>query len=196
MLSELSIFFLFYTPLMVTVQAVRILLECILVVLNVLFTFIYNSRMRTARSLTVSRHILCMAPQKKPRMPPQKKPCMRPCPPRKTMHAPRKKPCMPPQKTMHPWKKPCMPPPGEQPHTPSPWSNHTHPTEQPCMPPKKNHACPLEQPHMPLEQPCMPPEKNMHAPPNHHTCPPSNHAPLGIEPRQPLIISSTLSCLH
>ena len=37
-------------------------------------TRMHSSRMRTARSLTVSRRILCTLPRQKPRMPPQQKP--------------------------------------------------------------------------------------------------------------------------
>ena len=76
----------------------------------------HSSRMRTARSLTVSRSIL--------RTPPGKKPCM---PPKnKTTHTP-EKPCTPPRK-----KHACPP---EQPRM-SPQSNHT------CPPRATMHAHP------------------------------------------------------
>ena len=73
--------------------------------LNFVVTRMHSSRMRTARSLTVSHCI--------------RKNWKNHAPPRKTTHAPPEKPCtpplekprMPPNKTMHaPWIKPCMPP--------------------------------------------------------------------------------------
>ena len=95
-------------------------------------TRMHSSRMRTARSLTVSHCIrknharpppdkTMHTPQIKPGMPPQIKLCM--LPPNKTMHAPRIKPRMPP------WIKPCMPP-----------LATTHAPPQPCTP--RNHARP------------------------------------------------------
>ena len=74
-------------------------------------TRMHSSRMRTARSLTVSCHIIRMPP-------PGEKPYM---PPWKNMHTPQKKPHMPmppgknhahpPEKTTHaPLEKPCTPP--------------------------------------------------------------------------------------
>ena len=85
----------------------------------------HSSRMRTARSLTVS-HRKNHA-----------------CPPAgATMHAPPEQPRMPPQ------EQPCMPPqsnhacPPEQPRTP-PQSNHTRPPgSNHARSPRSNHACP------------------------------------------------------
>ena len=113
----------------------------------------HSSRMRTARSLTVSRHILCMPP-------PQ--PCMPHHPPA-TMHAPQQ-PHMPPSPANHtrlPPLQPCMPP-----------SNHAcplatmHSPQQPHMPPATTHT---------PRQPCTPPSNHTHPPCNHacgqtHTC--------------------------
>ena len=112
------------------------------------------SRMRTARSLTVSHCI-------------QKNWKNHAHPPRATMHAsPWEQPCMPPQATMHappatmhtPPEQPCMPP--QSNHACPPW-------KQPCMPPWSNHARPPpEQPRMPpLEQPRMPPQEQPRMPP-------------------------------
>ena len=91
-------------------------------------TRMHSTRMRTAHSLTISCHILCMPP-------------WQPCMPPATMHAP--------LATMHaPWQ-PCMPPGNhthpQQPHMPlvtmqAPW--------QSCMPPS-NHAHPLATMHAP-----------------------------------------------
>ena len=107
----------------------------------------YSSRMRTARTLTVSRRILCM-PLPQPCMPP---PGNHACPPA-TMHAP--------QPTMHTPHKPCMPLPTTHPQQPcTPPGNHacppptTHAPNQPCNPPT-----PPGQPCMSPHQPCMPPK--------------------------------------
>ena len=62
---------------------------------SLISTRMHSSRMRTARSLTVSRCILCtQPPPQENHTPPRKKPRMPP--PEKTMHAPQQKPCMPP----------------------------------------------------------------------------------------------------
>ena len=123
----------------------------------------HSSRMRTARSLTVSRRIPCM--------PPSKQPCM--TPPQLRM----------PPTTMH------LPPALHNHACPPGATTQAHPREQPCTcPPWRNHACPpsnhahapWEQPHMPPQQPCMPPRgATMHAPPGATT-----HAPLE-QPRMP-----------
>ena len=78
-------------------------------------TRMHSSRMRTARSLTVS-HRKNHA-----------------CPPRATMHAPPEQPRTPPQSNHA-----C--PPGSN-HTCSPWEQPCTPPEQPC-PPRSNHTCP------------------------------------------------------
>ena len=97
----------------------------------------HSSRMRTARSLTVSRRI------PRTHIPP-------------TMHAPRNHTHPPPatmhtpwQPCIHPWQ-PCMP-----------LSNHTPPGNH-TYPPATMHAPPL-QPCIPPWQPCMPPSN--HTPP-------------------------------
>ena len=101
----------------------------------------YSSRMRTARSLTVSHHI--------PYMPP-------------TTHKP-PQPCMPPT-TMHTPPQPCMPP--IIMHAPC---NHACPPTTTHAP--RNHTCPPPQPHILPQQPCLPlrnhacPPTTMHAPP-------------------------------
>ena len=114
------------------------------IAINSYTTRMHSSRMRTARSLTVSRHIL--------HMPPSNHAC-----PLATMHAPQQ-PRMPPA-TMHaPGNHTCPPSTmhaPQQPHTPP--SNHARPRQpcmpsprQPCMPPSKPHMPPLPwQPHMP-----------------------------------------------
>ena len=99
-------------------------------------TRMHSSRMRTARSLTVS-HSICHA-----------------CPP--AMHVPQ--PCMPPSHTCplsHACSLPCMPPATHAPHHACPPAMHT---PLPQMPPRftwppashtpSGHACPL---------PCTPP---------------------------------------
>ena len=88
-------------------------------------TRMHSSRMRTARSLTISCRILCMLP------------------PGKTTHTPLEKPHMPPGKNH------ACPPPRKN-HACPPRKNHAHPPgktmhapqEKPHMPPSKNHACP------------------------------------------------------
>ena len=102
---------------------------------NLPLTRMHSSRMCTARSLTVSRRILCMPPRQKPHMPPGKNHA---CPPRRN-HA------HPPAKTTH-----------------APGSNHVHPPGATMHAPLSNHACPPsppEQPRMP------PPGATTHAPP-------------------------------
>ena len=103
----------------------------------------HSRRMRTARSLTVSRHILCTPPQQ-PRMPPGNHAC-----PPATMHTPGNhahplQPCtLPgnharPSTTMHTPQQPQHPP-----------SNHAHPL-QPCTPPPATtHTHPLATTHAP-----------------------------------------------
>ena len=102
----------------------------------------HSSRMRTARSLTVSHRKNHACP------PPQKHACL----PRKTTHSP-------PSNHTRPLEQPCMPP----------QSNHTcPPLEQPCMPHQSNHACLPHEPHM-LPPP---PGATMHAPPKQPHMPP------------------------
>ena len=93
-------------------------------------TRMHSSRMRTARSLTVSHRKNHARPPEQPRMPP---PPEQPCTPPGSNHA-----CPPRSNHAHPpWKQPCM----------LPWSNHT------CPPPQSNHAHPPppEQMHTPPE---------------------------------------------
>ena len=113
-------------------------------------TRMHSSRMRTARSLTISRHIPCTPPWINHAHPPSN-------------HAPPEQPCMPPEQPhMPPWSNHACPP----------WSNHAcpratlHPPweqprmapEQPHMPPWSNHACPP------------PPGATMHASPQEQPC--------------------------
>ena len=112
----------------------------------------HSSRMRIARSLTVSCCIL--------HNPPGNHACppLQPCMPPTTMHTPHNH--IPPQPRTSP-------------------SNHTCPW-QPCMPPS-NHACPPATTHAP-QQPCTPPTtmqppQQPCTPPSNHTCPPHNHTP-------------------
>ena len=105
----------------------------------------HSSRMRTARSLTVSPYLVVS------HAPPPGATTHAP-PPEAAMHTPQEQPCMPPRATMH------TPLPRATTHAPQ--SNHAcpHPWEQPCPPPK--------QPHMPpLGQPYTPPQATTHAPP-------------------------------
>ena len=92
----------------------------------------HSSRMCTARSLTVSRGILCMPP-------------WQPCMPPTTTHAPRNHAC--PSTTTHSPQPPHTPP---RPHTPL--CNHEFPPS--------NHTChPLPTTHVPLattHAPCQP----------------------------------------
>ena len=140
----------------------------------------HSSRMRTVRSLTVSRCILGTHPaiMYAPHTHTPQQPCMPPlpatiqplsnhaCPPQPhmplaTMHTPHNHAC-PQQPHMHP-PQPCMPPSNHE--CPLPPSNHTCPLQQPCTPPSANHAYP--------PQPCMPPSNHtlqphpttMHVPP-------------------------------
>ena len=105
----------------------------------------HSTRMRTARSLTVSRISLypMHAPQSNHAHPPSNHAC-----PPQSNHA------HPPPGSNHA----C--PPCDQPHM-LPRSNHAcPPREQPCMPPGSNHTCPT-----PQEQPCTPPLEQPHMPP-------------------------------
>ena len=102
-------------------------------------TRMHSSRMRTARSLTVSDHIPCTHPRHHACPPTtMHAPCNHACPPA-TMHTPLQ-PHTPPT-TMHaPHNHTCPPQPRIPPTTTHAPCNHAHP---PC-----NHACP-PQPHMP-----------------------------------------------
>ena len=115
-------------------------------------TRMHSSRMRTARSLTVSRISLY------PMHAPPEQPC-----------TPPKQPCMPPRATMHtpPGSNHACPP-CDQPHMP--------PREQPHMLPRSNHACPLGSNHAcplgatthalpPKSNHTHPPGATIHAPP-------------------------------
>ena len=143
----------------------------------------HSSRMRTARSLTVSCCILRMPPPatmhapQQPRMPPSNHTCAPATThPPGTTHVPGNH--THPLATTHPPsnhtspQQPCMPP-----------GNHTHPL-QPRMPPG-NHACPLPATtHAPLPATTHAPlPATMHAPlpatmhaPRNYTCPLGNHA--------------------
>ena len=146
-------------------------------------TRMHSRRMRTARSLTVSHHILCMPPRKNHTCLPPKKPCTplqknHTHPLGATMHAPRINHA-PPHNHACPWEQPCMPPPRSN-HACPPGATTHAPPEQPCMPPGattcppgSNHAhppeqpcTPQEQPHTPhpREQPCMPPRVDRQTP--------------------------------
>ena len=114
-----------------------------LIYLNLIKMKMHSSRMRTARSLTVSPYLIVSHtcpprinhahPPEEPRMPP---------PPRATMHA------------LPGSNHAC--PPGATTHAP-PQSNHT-PPEQPRTPPWSNHACPPR-------ATTHPPRATMHTPP-------------------------------
>ena len=126
-------------------------------------TRMHSSRMRTARSLTVSRCILRMPPWGKTTHTLRQKPCMPPgknhaCPPAKTTHAP------PPAKTMHaPLGKNHACPPAKTMHAPLAKTMHT---------PDKNHSPLAKTTHAPL-----PPSNHACPPMSNHACPPpSNHA--------------------
>ena len=112
-------------------------------------TRMHSSRMRTARSLTVSHRKNHAPPQSNQAGPPEQ-PRMPPpgatthAPPGATMHAPQSNHARPLGATMHAPQQPCTPPSPEQPCMPPPGATmHAHPPS--------NHACP------PWEQPCMPP---------------------------------------
>ena len=136
--------------------------------------------MHTARSLTVSRRILCMPP------------CNHACPPA-TIHAP-------PATTYAPWQ-PCMPP--QQPRMPP--GNHACPLATMHTP--SNHACPPATTHTPCNH-AHPPAtthapQQPHMPPGNHTCPPatthapSNHTHLPATmhaPQQPCTPPSNHTC--
>ena len=132
----------------------------------------HSSRMRTARSLTVSPYLVVSHA----------------CPPRSTTHPP-EQPCMPPQcnHACPPLEQPCTPlPPLEQPCMLLP------PWEQPYMPPNATMHAPLWSNHArrsPLwsnHACCSPPGSN-------HTCPPrSNHAcPPWEQPRMPPLLTES-----
>ena len=135
----------------------------------------HSSRMRTARSLTVSPYLVVShacppgatthAPPEQPHMPPQG--ATMHTPPGATTHAPPEQLCMPPGATMHA-------PPGATMHAPHPpGSNHTCPLSNHTCPPRSNHACPRATTHAPRSNHTTPPGATMHAPPgNNHTCPP------------------------
>ena len=147
--------------------------------------------MLTARSLTVSRRILCTPPTTMHAHP------------LATMHTPNNHAC--PLATMHPtpWQ-PCTPPTTMH----APWQPCTPPSNHACPP--DNHACPHTTTHAPLatmhapQQPCMPPGNHtcppatthappatMHAPlatthpPDNHTCPPATTYTSPQQPRMP-----------
>ena len=113
---------------------------------KIIKTRMHSSRMRTARSLTVSCHILCMPPPPHNHTPPPAihAPCNHTCPPNHTS----------PPTTMHPPATMHAPsnyaPPATM-HTPR---NHAcppttmHAPPQPHMPPS-NHACPPATTHPP-----------------------------------------------
>ena len=95
----------------------------------------HSSRMRTARSLTVSPYLVVSHA-----CPPWEQPCMPPwsnhahppqsnhtCPPRATMHAPWEQPCTPPGATTHAPPEQPLTPPGATMHAPLPRSNHARP---------------------------------------------------------------------
>ena len=121
-----------------------------------ILTRMHSSRMRTARSLTVSHRKNHACPPRANTHAPPVQPCTpspsnHAHPPRATTHAPREQPHTPPQSNHA-----C--PPGATTHAPPRATTHA-PPEQPRMPP-------LEQPCMPpLEQPCMPPSGSNHAHP-------------------------------
>ena len=130
------------------------------------WTRMHFSRMRTARSLIVSPHLIVSHACPPP---PQEQPCMAPG----SNHAPPEQPRIPPRSNHAcPLEQPCMPP----------RSNHAcPPREQPCMSPgATTHAPTWEQPHTP-------PGATMH-PPSNHTCPPlgaTTHAPPGATTHTP-----------
>ena len=118
-------------------------------------TRMHSSRMRTARSLTVSRRIL-RRPPPQPRIPPgnHARPSGNHAHPPATMHAP--------STTMHAPQQPCTP------------HNHTcplattHAPRQPRTPP--THTCTPR-------QPCMPPSNHARPPSNHARPLPTTHVP-------------------
>ena len=138
-------------------------------------TRMHSSRMRTARSLTVSHRILCTPPPATTHAPwlPRIPPSNHASPP--TMHAPHNH-THPPGNHAHPW----------QPRIPPPPSSHAHPPATMHAP--HNHAHPLVtwQPHMPPtpRQPRMPPT-TMHTPSDHTPSLATTHAPLPRQPRMP-----------
>ena len=123
--------------------------------------------MRTARSLTVSRHILCTSPAS------MHNPCNHTCPPHNHICPPQ--PHMPPTTTYAHHNHACPPIIMHAPH------NHKCPL-QPCMPPPCNHTCPHNNICPP--QPCMPPTTT-NAPHNHTHPPATMHTPCNHACPQP-----------
>ena len=126
-------------------------------------TRMHSSRMRTARSLSVSRSICCGTHAPLPRTPPAMHPPATHAPHTPLPCTPAPLPRTPPSHTCPPamyTPVPCMPPAMQS-------------SPQPCMPPA-THA----------PQPCMPPATNAPQPcmPPCHTCPPAMHAPLPCTP--------------
>ena len=117
----------------------------------------HSSRMRIARSLTVSCCILHNPPGNHA------------CPPLQ--------PCMPPT-TMH---TPTTTSPHNHAHPPA----TTHAPGNHACPPATMHA--PQQPHMPPSnhahppQPCIPPSNHAHPPATTHACPPHNHTPPPVD---------------
>ena len=121
----------------------------------------HSSRMCTARSLTISCHILCT-------------PCNHAHPPT-AMHGPLQ-PCMPPSNHAHMHPTTTHAPPSNHACPPATTHapNHTcplatmHTPRQPCTPP--NHTCPPATMHAP-RQPCTTPGNNTRPPRGQtHTC--------------------------
>ena len=136
---------------------------CLLFVLVTIITRMHSSRMRTARSLTVSRRILCTPPHNHAWSPGNHA-----HPPGN--HAHPQQPRTPPNNHTPPGNHACPP---ATTHTPS---NHTCPLQQPCTLPS-NHTCP------PLATTHTPPE-TMHAPQQPRT-PPGNHTSPATMPAPP-----------
>ena len=119
-------------------------------------TRMHSSRMRTARSLTVSHRKNHAHPPSNYACPPWEQPHMPPgsnhaCPPRATTHAPGSNHARSPRATTHAplGATTCPTPPGATTHAP-PGSNHAHP--------------PRATTHAPLEQPCTPPPVDRQTP--------------------------------
>ena len=111
-----------------------------------LWTRMHSSRMRTTRSLTVSRRILCTTPPATTHAP------------LATMHTPQQ-PCMPPSNHAHPLATTHVP------------SNHTRPPATMHAPLAARHA--PWQPHMPPGSHAHPPATTQ--PPGNHARPPGSH---------------------
>ena len=106
----------------------------------------HSSRMCTARSLTVSRHILC-TPHNHACCPTAMHAPLQPCMPPAIMHTCPPQPHMPPSATMHAPQQPRTPP---TTHAPG---NHAHPWQPRTL---RNHTCPPATMHNPRQQ-CTPP---------------------------------------